>query len=218
MTASGPGAQGEERTASRLPVRTWVLLGVLVSLTAVLVGLARRDPLVRRALASRAEFAAETAAAQDLARRMEGDPRPGSPAPVPIMATLDGHDVDLADGHARLLVFTGKCTSCAARDVLAWARLGEQDEEHKVVLVAQDTESNTRQFVKVGLITCPVVLDEDSALAKVYNVVFAPRAYGIAPDGTVRWIQRVQREDPASIMAAAGEEDAPSDTARLHAH
>jgi peroxiredoxin len=134
------------------------------------------------------------------------------------MATLDGQDEDLADGHAHVLVFTGRCTSCAARDVLAWARLDEQDEQHKVVLVAQDTENNTRQFVKAGLITCPVVLDEDSALAEAYNVVFAPRAYGIGPDGTIRWIQRVQREDPASIMAAAGGEDARSDTARLHAH
>lgn len=114
----------------------------------------------------------------------------GRPAPEFTLADLEEHPFALTatNGHIVLLSFWASwCGPCRA-ELATLSRLQKElaADSVDVVLIALDDPAKANRFLKKARLDAHSLVDERSAVGKMYGVQSIPRAFVIDRDGMVR--------------------------------
>jgi hypothetical protein len=129
-------------------------------------------------------------------RLMREDPTVGRQAPFVERSPLK--EV-LEPSTLTILVFAGECRPCIEPQLYEWQDLQAKFSEVKIVLGAQNSAKDIAKQRANMKLTLPIGADPDGQMAHAYNAVWSPRAYGIASDGTLAWIQDEPRMSAAGV-------------------
>lgn len=140
-----------------------------------------------------AEVQNETGEGEQPDEQVNTGPRKGELAPDFTLATLTGETLTLSDLKGKkviLNVWASWCPPCRA-EMPDMQRFFE-DHGEKVEIVAVNliqselSRDNVDQFVEEFELTFPIVLDEDSEVAKAYYAVTIPTSYVIDSKGVIQ--------------------------------
>lgn len=178
-----------------VPVPYLLSLVLLIELC-VFVRLLPRDPLYAGKLRRLLSPNPRRQQLAYLRRLTREDPSVGKRAPFVEHPLLQ----EVAAPYApSVLVFVGERSPCIEPQIREWQNLQAKFSDIKVVLVAQNSAQEVRKQRANMKLTLPIVADPDRQIANAYNAVWAPRAYGIASDGTLAWIQEEPNMPPATV-------------------
>ena len=114
----------------------------------------------------------------------------GKPAPMFKIKRLDQEgELSLADFKGKPIVLNFWATWCQPckmeQPVLDWAAQNYKDRAVFIGIVFEDTEQNTRQFLKQYGVAYPQVYDPKSTVAVDYGVAGVPETYFINRQGII---------------------------------
>jgi hypothetical protein len=164
------------------------LLLVAASLFLVFTWLLSNDPAVERRLYAFLHPPRVPLKA-DITAQLAADPRLGS-RPLKSRALALVNTSLPGKRLPRLLIYVGECSSCLSGDLKQWVR-DAHEAALAPVLISTAPKTYAQAFVKErGLQGVPVISDPHLEILAGLNPVFAPRAYVLDKQGTLRWLQR----------------------------
>jgi hypothetical protein len=196
----------EERQSSRnleqasrsswLPYLSTVALALLASLLYLLP----QDPLVSARIEQLKAPLYRAQQARQLAALMRNDPRPGA-------AVVTNQNRELwktlqkstRGAPPAILLFIGPCSSCVEKDLFEWRDVMAKRAQRSLIVVSRDTPEGIARFVRSTGYPLPIVPDPHGEIANHINAFWAPRAYAVAADGRLTWLQKTHGLAPEAV-------------------
>jgi hypothetical protein len=199
--AEDSGGQVEPRTPYRTTRLPYLMTAALV-LLALLLYLMPSDPtMLARVNALKQPFYRAEQFRQ-LAGMMGNDPRLGARVAPDGRSPLREALRRAGPGKPPVVVLViGTCSTCAAEGLTRWCQIVARHPGRSAIVVSRSTPAGVAAFVRSHRFPLPMVSDASGEITKRLNPLWAPRAYAVAGDGSLVWIQKDPEAAPEALAS-----------------